>query len=149
MTLNQKYLASRSTCSEKQADANDDSRLSYGALGFEAIYNQLQITMVQSNVLTDHVARPIDVEGYLRRVLVPEAAVHLIQEDQGCDRNTAIEVLKESKPYGLAVHSVEDELDETVEEREEREEAEARARKKARKAAKRQREQAGEAMEIL
>ena len=149
MTLNRRYLASGSTRKERQAVANAESRFSYGALGFEAIYNQLQITMVQSNILTDHLARPIDVEGYLRRILVPEAAVYLIQEDQDCDRKTAIEVMKESKPYGLAVHSVEDELDETVEEREEREEAEARASKKARKAAKRQKEQEGGAMEIL
>lgn len=120
---------------------------SYGALGFEAIYNQLQITMVQSSILTDHLARPMDVEGYLRRVLVPEAAICLIQEDQDCDRKTAIDVMEESKPYGLAVHSVEDELDETVEEREEREEEEQAQAKKARKAAKKKEKEA--AMEIL
>lgn len=117
---------------------------SYGGLGFEAIYNQLQTSLVKSAMVADHLVRPLDVDSYVRRVLVPEAAVCLIQTDQSCERSQAIAILEESRAYGLAVHSVQDELGEIQEERDEKEELARKREKKAQKKAKEAR-----AMEIL
>ena len=43
------------------------------------------------------------VDVYLRRVLVPETAVRLIQVDQRCSTSKALKILAESRDYGAAV----------------------------------------------
>lgn len=43
------------------------------------------------------------VDVYLRRVLVPETAVRLIEVDQRCSRSEALKILEESRDYGAAV----------------------------------------------
>lgn len=47
--------------------------------------------------------RPLAPAEFMQRVLVPEAAVSLIQEDSGQDRERAIETLRESTEYGVSM----------------------------------------------
>ena len=79
--------------------------------------------------------KPLDVESYLRRVLVPEAAVRLIQNDQNCDYESAVTILNESRAYGAAVFGQDDsqEFRESKAERKERK-LERQAREKERQA---------------
>lgn len=43
--------------------------------------------------------------AYIARVLVPEVAILLIQQDMGLKYNEALQILKESREWGLAMHS--------------------------------------------
>lgn len=53
----------------------------------------------QSSVASHHVA-PLTHAEFLQRVLVPEAAVALIQEDTSKSRLDAIQILRDSAEYG-------------------------------------------------
>lgn len=59
--------------------------------------------LVSTGVLTTQHSAPLDVEVYLRRVLVPETAARLIQADQKCSFSKALTILEESRDYGAAV----------------------------------------------
>lgn len=48
--------------------------------------------------------KPLSVDNFVRRVLVPETAVYLIGQDLELERPQAIAVLKQSRSFGLAVH---------------------------------------------
>ncbi|KAK9895063.1 hypothetical protein P389DRAFT_172634 [Cystobasidium minutum MCA 4210] len=75
----------------------------YGHMGFQTILNALTAAFVSKGILTADIASPLTVEVYLRRVLVPETAVRLIQVDQRCPRSKALTILADSRDYGAAV----------------------------------------------
>lgn len=64
----------------------------------------LNTEFVSRGPLNPQTAAPLDIEVYLRRVLVPETAVRLIEWDQRCTRSKALEILEESREYGAAVY---------------------------------------------
>jgi len=72
---------------------------------------------VDTNILAERNSRPLGIDAFLRRVLVPEAAAALIQEDSGFSRSDALKTLKASRSYGLAVCGLDEEVEETEEER--------------------------------
>jgi hypothetical protein len=77
---------------------------SYGFKGFELIMAALKKTLVDVGIITAAKTQPLDVGTYLRRVLVPEAAVRLIQGDRkNCSTEEAMVILEESRAYGAAV----------------------------------------------
>lgn len=77
---------------------------SYGQRGFEEIIGILGAEMVDTHIISTRRTAPLDVDSYLRRVLVPEVAIRFIQDDRsGCSRSQAIEILAASRAYGLAV----------------------------------------------
>lgn len=80
-----------------------DCFLSYGQKGFEVIMHVLTTELVSKGVLTESLSEPLDMEVYLRRVLVPETAIRLIQADQDCSASDALKILEESRDYGAAV----------------------------------------------
>lgn len=47
---------------------------------------------------------------FIRRVLLPEAAVQLISQDQNCPREEALDIMIRSREYGQAAHSPADEV---------------------------------------
>lgn len=59
--------------------------------------------LVHPGIITSEHTAPLDLESYLRRVLVPEAAVRLIKLQQGCGISEAEIILRESRDYGAAV----------------------------------------------
>lgn len=68
----------------------------------------LNDAFVATSLLLADDVKPLDVQGYLRRVLVPEVAILLIQEDNSqpgvpCSRVRAVRILKKSRAYGSAV----------------------------------------------
>lgn len=86
---------------------------SYGPQGFEAIINSINTYMIQRDpLILAHRTAPLDVATYLRRVMVPEAAIALIIDDYSgapdgpIDRSRATEVLRESRAYGAAVFAL-------------------------------------------
>lgn len=54
-------------------------------------------------LLTTSSASPLSVQDYLRKVLLPEAAISLIAQDQKCTREEAAEIRKVSAGFGVAV----------------------------------------------
>lgn len=54
-------------------------------------------------VMTKAPIQPLNVANFVRRVLVPEAASLLIQEDLQISRDQALKVMKESREYGAAM----------------------------------------------
>ena len=62
----------------------------------------LRKMFADTSILTDKNTQPLGVDAFLRRVLVPETGVMLIQEDNCISRKEAITVLKESRAFGLA-----------------------------------------------
>lgn len=95
---------------------------SYGHQGFEVLKKILEDEFVEHSMVSPSRIRPLDVESYLRRVLIPEAAVRLIQDDQQCDYTSAVTILSESRAYGAAAfgHDGSQDLPETKAERKER-----------------------------
>jgi len=63
----------------------------------------LTTELMSKGILTQTQSDPFDVEFYLRRVLVPETAIRLIQADQNCSTADANKILEESRDYGAAV----------------------------------------------
>lgn len=77
---------------------------SYGQKGFAIIINYWNEFVTTTPVITPDKTAPLDVPVYLRRVLVPETAIRLIQDDRGgCSEREAIRILEESRAYGVAV----------------------------------------------
>lgn len=58
---------------------------------------------------------PLTAINFVRRVLLPETAVLLTQEDLGCSRQEAINVLRDSREYGLVMHPDNEGLGEVTE----------------------------------
>lgn len=64
----------------------------------------LQEKLVDRGWLTVKHTNPLDIDTYLRRVMVPEAAVRLIQDDRpSIHPPQAEEILERSRAYGIAV----------------------------------------------
>lgn len=63
-----------------------------------------------SSILTMSLPKPQTPVEYIQQVLIPEAGILLIQGDleqkrgQSVDVNIALDVMKESKKYGIEVH---------------------------------------------
>ncbi|GAA5864877.1 hypothetical protein JCM8547_009258 [Rhodosporidiobolus lusitaniae] len=109
----------------------------YGARGFEVLQKTLHNLFVTDvPILTSHRTSPLPVDFYIRRVLVPESAISLIQRDRSLPtRGEAEVVMKLSRAYGMAWFSMvtEEERRENARGREremEREEREKREKKK-------------------
>ena len=86
---------------------------SYGPQGFEAIINSINTYLIQRDpLILPHRTAPLEVATYIRRVMVPEAAIALIMDDYGgspdgpIDRSQATEILRESRAYGAAVFAL-------------------------------------------
>lgn len=85
---------------------------SYGPRGFECIHSTLrQLFTIDNPILTDSNISPFSSDFYLRRILVPEAALDLIRTDLGLERDevglqAATDVLERSRPFGKAAHAV-------------------------------------------
>lgn len=87
---------------------------SYGPQGFEAIINSITTYLIQRDpLILAHRTAPLDVSTYIRRVMVPEAAVALIMDDFNgalsrppINRVQATEILRESRAYGAAVFAL-------------------------------------------
>ena len=64
----------------------------------------LNESLVEDSIITSNRTEPLDVQTFLRRVMVPEVAVRLIQSDRdGISRKAAIKILEASRTYGAAV----------------------------------------------
>jgi hypothetical protein len=88
---------------------------SYGERGYEVIMGTLsQIYLVDESPLSEEKTRPLDAQSYMRRVLLPEVATALIEVDMKCGRDEALEILQESRQYGLAVFAIQDCTDEEM-----------------------------------
>lgn len=116
---------------------------SYGPRGSEAINNALRSLFVdQIPLITPVSCAPLDVPAFLRRVLVPEAAVALIAEDLNISPEEAKQVKHDSSAFGRAVFGtqaedaliIQNELDREAKE-ERREKKRKSAEKKAQKLA--------------
>ncbi|KAH9924827.1 RTC4-like domain-containing protein [Amylocystis lapponica] len=74
----------------------------YGELGYviihQTIYNLFPLTSFDSDATL-----PLTPTDFVQLILVPEAAVALIMEDLGQDRATAINTLRDSAEYGVAM----------------------------------------------
>lgn len=80
---------------------------SYGEYGYEVMLTTLE------QLYSDWTPRPedgLEKSFFLRRVLLPEATVQLIIQDQDCPRDRAVEIMEHSRAYGQAAHSPCDEL---------------------------------------
>ena len=77
---------------------------------------QLKKMYVDLHMLHERLLQPLGIDAYLRRVLVPETATHLIQADRQCSRKEALRILKASRKYGVAVCRREEEVEETEDE---------------------------------
>ena len=85
----------------------DSINCSYGEKGASAITGALQKmfagTAELKQALTTAPIHPLKSSEFIRRVLVPEAAVLLIQEDRDISRAQAIQTLEDSRRYGMVV----------------------------------------------
>ncbi|SCV70378.1 BQ2448_1772 [Microbotryum intermedium] len=84
----------------------------YGLIGQEKLIQLLsKLFVVDAPLLTMYQAWPLDVNAYIRRVLVPETAVELIRRDLKLDlddpntRGEAERICQESREYGQAMFS--------------------------------------------
>jgi hypothetical protein len=88
---------------------NVNNVYSYGPKGFECLYAHLApLFTFKSAYLQPDQIRPLDPQQFVRRVLVPEAAVRLVMEDRKCGRDAAIEIVVESRLYGMAVNGLDE-----------------------------------------
>jgi hypothetical protein len=76
---------------------------SYGQKGFDVIMDILNSKLVLGGIVSANRTAPLDIDTYLRRVMVPETAVRLIQRDMNCSWAQALDVLQESRDYGAAL----------------------------------------------
>ncbi|KAJ2929474.1 hypothetical protein H1R20_g7620, partial [Candolleomyces eurysporus] len=78
----------------------------YGELG-TVIINQTLYDMFPPASIQAQAIAPLGAEEFLQRILIPEAALRLIMEDKGLKgssgRQTALQVLRESSSYGVAM----------------------------------------------
>lgn len=75
---------------------------SYGMLGFQTILGHLR--EMYADLPADR-HEPLPKDFFIRRVLLPETGLQLIQQDFQVDRGPASEIMAESRRYGQAVHS--------------------------------------------
>jgi len=108
---------------------------SYGQKGFDVIMDILNSKLVLGGIVSANRTVPLDIETYLRRVMVPETATRLIQEDMNCSWTHAFDVLQESRNYGAALfgdvennpsHLFETQVDRKERRRQQREQASQR-----------------------
>ncbi|KAG1860270.1 RTC4-like domain-containing protein [Suillus subalutaceus] len=74
----------------------------YGELGFLIIHQTLYNLFPFSSFEPSSIA-PLTPAEFIQLVLIPEAAVGLIMQDLGLDRDEAIVTLRESSQYGVAM----------------------------------------------
>ncbi|KAI9508176.1 RTC4-like domain-containing protein [Russula earlei] len=74
----------------------------YGELGsmilHQTLYNMFPPSSFEPQSIT-----PLTPQEFIQRILVPEAAVTLIMEDTGQDRARAVQTMRESAGYGVAM----------------------------------------------
>ncbi|BGP17616.1 hypothetical protein JCM10213v2_005651 [Rhodosporidiobolus nylandii] len=118
---------------------------SFGPRGFEVMLQTLKRLFTETNpVLSVTNAAPLDIDAYVRRVLVPECAISLIKTDQKLStRDEAQRVLEESRAYGKARFGVV-----SLEERRENARERERELKAERKQAEREQREAEKAKEL-
>ncbi|RDX48131.1 hypothetical protein OH76DRAFT_1383903 [Lentinus brumalis] len=80
----------------------------YGELGYVIIHQTLCDLFPPTGFHPD-ATLPLTPADFITLVLVPEAAVHLIMEDLSLPRGEAIETLRESVEYGVAMFPADDE----------------------------------------
>ena len=79
--------------------------VSYGEKGSIIIFWVLQVLFPAKDF------HELSFINFLRRVLIPETAVCLAQEDMKIDRQTAIDILRTSRQYGLVMHPSDESAD--------------------------------------
>lgn len=76
--------------------------ISYGELGsmimHQTLYNMFPPSSFEPQSIT-----PLTPQEFIQRILVPEAALALIMEDTGQDRARAVQTMRESAGYGVAM----------------------------------------------
>ncbi|KAI0695339.1 RTC4-like domain-containing protein [Cerioporus squamosus] len=82
----------------------------YGELGYVIIHQTLCDLFPPAEFHPD-ATLPLTPADFITLVLVPEAAVHLIMEDLSLPRDKAIQTLRESVEYGVAMFPADDEGD--------------------------------------
>lgn len=75
---------------------------SYGELGYLIIYQTVYQLFPPDTIDPDSTA-PLTPADFIQRILVPEAAVHLVMEDLQSTYSSAIKTLRESVEYGVAM----------------------------------------------
>ena len=75
---------------------------SYGELGY-LIIHQTIYQLFPPDTIDPHSTTPLTPGDFVQRILVPEAAVHLIMEDLHSTYPSAIKTLRESAEYGVAM----------------------------------------------
>jgi hypothetical protein len=83
-------------------NTNLNEPLSYGELGALVIQQTLLDMFPPESIDTQSIA-PITHSEFIQRVLVPEAATSLIQEDMHQSREAALDTLRASAQYGVAL----------------------------------------------
>lgn len=78
-------------------------RDSYGLRGLDLISTFIEEAYVDAGSLTYADTKPLKVNDFIRRVLVPEVGVCLIARDRQLDRDEAIVELQDSRSYGMAI----------------------------------------------
>ena len=76
--------------------------LSYGELGYLIIYQTIYQLFPPETISPDSTT-PLTPSDFIQRILVPEAAAHLIIEDLQSTYSNAIRTLRESVEYGVAM----------------------------------------------
>jgi hypothetical protein len=84
----------------------------YGWTGTSVIYkHMLEMFSSPKSILTTKTAAPQTITDYIQYVLVPEASLLLIGQDQGWDldikseKEEAVFLMEESEEWGALVHS--------------------------------------------
>ncbi len=75
---------------------------SYGELGSMILHQTLYNMFPPSSFDAQSIA-PLTPQEFIQRILVPEAALALIMEDTGQDRIQAVQTMRESAGYGMAM----------------------------------------------
>ena len=75
---------------------------SYGELGSMILHQTLYNMFPPSSFDPQSIA-PLAPQEFIQRILVPEAALALIMEDTGQDRAKAVQTMRESAGYGVAM----------------------------------------------
>ena len=75
---------------------------SYGELGYLIIHQTIYHLFPPDTIDADSIA-PLTPSDFIQRILVPEAAAHLVMEDLQSPYSSAIKTLRESVEYGVAM----------------------------------------------
>lgn len=75
---------------------------SYGELGYLIIHQTIYHLFPPDTIDPDSIA-PLTPSDFIQRILVPEAAAHLVMEDLQSPYSSAIKTLRESVEYGVAM----------------------------------------------